>query len=157
MNYIFFAIISALLLSLSDICTKYSLENNINNINYIFWSHGIIYLLCLLVLIVILYFKPLKILTDTNNIMKNIKYPEKKGIYVLLAGLFGFLALVTIIYAFKISLNIGYTVAIISSTCVFTLIFSKLFFNHKIEFKGVMGIIAILFGVYLISKCNNGK
>ena len=155
MNYIFYAVISALLLSISDICTKYALNNKINNINYIFWSHGVIYLLCLILLICLLYFKPIPLLTNTNNILENIKYPNKKGIYVLLSGIFGFLALITIIYSFKISKNIGYSVAIISSTCLFTLIFNRIFFDNKIEFIGVIGVISILFGGYLISKCDN--
>ena len=38
--YIFFAILSALLLSFSDILTKYALDKGTSNFEYIFWSHG---------------------------------------------------------------------------------------------------------------------
>ena len=48
MNYIFFSILGALFLSLSDILSKYVLNNEISYVNYIFWSHGITYLLCTL-------------------------------------------------------------------------------------------------------------
>ena len=42
--YIFFALLSALLLSFSDILAKYSLDKGKSNFEYIFWSHGVIYL-----------------------------------------------------------------------------------------------------------------
>ena len=74
---------------------------------------------------------------------------------ILLSGLFGFLALITIIYTFKISKNIGYTVALISTTCLFTLIFSYIFLGNPINMVGIVGIIFIIIGVYLIGTCGN--
>ena len=72
-----------------------------------------------------------------------------------MAGLFGFLALLTINYAFSKSNNIGYTVALISTTSLITLIISNIFFNKPLETKGTIGILTILIGVYLIATCNN--
>lgn len=96
-------------------------------------------------------------MSKKGEIMTNIKFPKNKkaGCASLLAGLFGFFALITINYAFTKSNNIGYTVALISTTILITLIISCLFFNKPLETRGIIGILTILIGVYLISTCNN--
>jgi drug/metabolite transporter (DMT)-like permease len=153
---ILFALLSALFLSISDILSKYSLDNGISNFEYIFWSHGIIYLACIILLLIYLAFNPLKLLLNKDTIKDILKIKFNNTRYaILLSGVFGFLALITIIYTFKISKNIGYTVAVISTTCLFSLIFSYIFLGAPINYKGVMGMIFILIGVYLIGNCSN--
>ena len=69
MNYIFFSILGALFLSLSDILSKYVLNNEISYVNYIFWSFRITYLLCTVILLFIAYkFKFL--LSNGTNLKK---------------------------------------------------------------------------------------
>lgn len=160
MNYIFFALLSALFLSISDILSKYSLNNGKSSFEYIFWSHGVVYIVCILLLLLILWIKPFNFLLNnkTNNVNEVLNLNLDKTRYaIILSGVFGFLALITIIYTFSISQNIGYTIAIISSTAIFSLIFSYLFLKGNINFIGILGIIFILIGVYLISKCDNSN
>ena len=157
MNYIFCALLGAFFLSISDILTKYSLNNGKSQLEYIFWSHGVVYIICILLLFLILGFKPVNFLLNkkTNNINQVLNLNLDKSRYaILLSGFFGFLALITIIYTFSISQNIGYTVAIISSTAVFSLILSYFFLNGTINKLGILGIVFVLIGVFLISKCN---
>ena len=150
MKYIFSALSGALLLSLSDLCTNYALENGLTNLKHTFWSHGVVYLIAIIVAI--------GVMSKKGQITSNIKFPENKkaGSASLMAGLFGFLALLTINYSFSHSNNIGYTVALISTTSVITLVLSNILFNKPLETKGTIGIFTILIGVYLISTCNNG-
>ena len=150
MKYILAALSGAFLLSLSDLCSNYALENGLTNLKHTFWSHGVVYLIAILVAIYLM--------SEKGKIAANIKFPENKkaGWASMLAGIFGFLALLTINYAFSHSKNIGYTVALISTTSLITLILSYLVFNKPLENKGTIGIFTILIGVYLISTCNNG-
>ena len=152
--YIIFALVSAILLSFSDILTKYALNNGRSTFEYIFWSHGVIYVVGILILLVILRYKKIKSLTnnDTVNEMVKIKF-DKTRFAILLSGAIAFIALLTIIYTFSISKNIGYTVAIISTTALFSYIISYFIFNSKIDLKGFIGILLIISGVYLISTC----
>ena len=154
--YIFFALLSALLLSFSDILAKYSLDKGKSNFEYIFWSHGIIYLACIIILLLYLKYNPLKLLLNKDKIKDILKLKFNSTRYaILLSGICGFLALITIIYTFKISKNIGYTVAIISTTCLFSLILSYFFLGSPINSNGLFGILFILIGVYLIGTCGN--
>ena len=154
--YIFFALLSALLLSFSDILAKYSLDKGTSNFEYIFWSHGVIYISCIIILLIYLGFRPLKLLVNKDKIKDILKIKFDNTRYaIILSGIFGFLALITIIYTFKISKNIGYTVAVISTTCLFSLLLSYFFLGAPINPKGLFGILFILIGVYLIGNCGN--
>jgi drug/metabolite transporter (DMT)-like permease len=154
--YIFFALLSALLLSFSDILAKYSLDKGKSNFEYIFWSHGVIYIACIIIALIYLKFRPLKLLLNKDKIKDILKIEFNNTRYaIILSGIFGFLALITIIYTFTISKNIGYTVAIISTTCLFSLILSYFFLGAPINPKGLIGILFILVGVYLIGTCGN--
>ena len=154
--YIFYSLLASLLLSISDILSKYSSDKGISNFEYIFWSHGVIYLACIIMLLLYLKYNPLKLLLNKDKIKDILKLEFNSTRYaILLSGIFGFLALITIIYTFKISQNIGYTVAIISTTCLFSLILSYFFLGSTINSKGLFGIIFILIGVYLIGTCGN--
>ena len=154
--YILFALLSALFLSISDILSKYALDQGKSNFEYIFWSHGIIYVLCIIILLVYLSYNPLKLLLNNNKIKDILKIEFNNTRYaIILSGIFGFLALITIIYTFKISKNIGYTVALISTTCLFSLLFSYYFFGAPINKIGLLGILFIFIGVCLIGNCGN--
>ena len=134
------------------------MENGISSIKYTFWTHGVIYSICLLLLIVILLYYPISYITNNENNLKDmIALPNNRNIILLtiIAGLASFIAIFLIFFSFKLSKNIGYTVAIISSTCVFTLLLSKYFFNTEIDKFGILGILLVISGVYLISLTNN--
>ena len=160
MNYIILCIIGALLLSISDLFSKYALNNGVSNINYIFWSRGIAYSACLILLVLLTYIFSIKVMANNgknNNIYELVKLNKKKKLnyFCIISGIFSFLALVLIIYSFSITNNIGYNIAIISSTCLFTLILSSLFFSVKIELTGIIGALLIILGIFLISKTSN--
>ena len=164
MNYIFFALFGAFLLSISDILSKNALDDNVSNINFIFWSHGVVYIFCIIALLLIcLFVKPEFLLGENaDSVMKiseiiSMSKNKKTMLSILFSGLIAFFSLLTIIYSFKISENIGYTTAIVSSTCLFTLIFSVFFLKSKIELKGILGCLLIVIGVVLISNCSNSK
>ena len=158
MLYLLLALIAALGFSLSDICVKYVIDNGVSNFQYLFWSHGVMYAILFFLLIFVLMYIPMKFLTNKKKLSENITLPKgKKGALVLLSGVLAFSAMVLVIYAFKISKNIAYTVAVISTTSVFTLIFSSILLGHQINFYGTLGILFILIGVFFISKCDNQK
>ena len=158
MNYIFFAVIAAICISIADISNKYLMENGISSVKYTFWTHGVIYSICLILLITILLYYPISHITNNETNLKDmITLPNDRNIILLtiIAGLASFIAIFFIFFSFKLSKNIGYTVAIISSTCIFTLLLSKYFFNTDINKYGLMGIMMVISGVYLISLTNN--
>ena len=154
--YIFYSLLGALFLSISDILSKYATDKGVSNFEYIFWSHGIIYVICIIGLLLYLNYNPLKLFINNDKITDILKIKfNTKRYAILLSGLFGFFALITIIYTFQISKNIGYTVGLISTTCFFSLIFSYIFLGAPINMIGILGILFILIGVYLIGKCGN--
>lgn len=154
--YIFYSLLGALFLSISDILSKYATDKGVSNFEYIFWSHGIIYVICIIGLLLYLNYNPLKMFVNNDKIKDILKIKfNTKRYAILLSGLFGFFALITIIYTFQISKNIGYTVGLISTTCFFSLIFSYIFLGDPINMIGILGILFILIGVYLIGNCGN--
>ena len=154
--YIFYSLLGALFLSISDILSKYATDKGVSNFEYIFWSHGIIYVICIIGLLLYLNYNPLKMFVNNDKIKDILKIKfNTKRYAILLSGLFGFFALITIIYTFRISKNIGYTVGLISTTCFFSLIFSYIFLGDPINMIGILGILFILIGVYLIGNCGN--
>ena len=156
MLYILLALYSALAFSLSDLTTKYLLDNGISNLQYLFWGHGILYFILTLVFIFFGTKYSFNSITNGDKYSDLIKYPSGKlGLIIILSTLFSFTGLLVLIYAFKISNNIGYTSAIVGTTSLITLILSWVLFNKKPQFIGIIGVISILFGVFLISKCDN--
>lgn len=159
MNYIFFGLLGAFLLSIADTLCKYALNNSVSNINFIFWSHGVTYFICLAILLLICRYIPVYFLTTNKPISfyDIIKLNKNKNVNlaVILSGTIAFMALISIIYSFKISDNIGYSVALLSTSCLFTLTFSYMFLKSNIELKGILGCILIIVGIILISNCSN--
>lgn len=156
MLYIFLALYAALGFSISDISTKYLLDNGVSNLQYLFWAHGILFLALTILLIIVGSKYSLKELTNGDKYFNLTKFPSGKlGGLILFSTLFSFSGLLVLIYAFKISKNIGYTASIVGTTSLMTFFFSWLLFNKKPQFIGLLGSVSILFGVYLISKCDN--
>ena len=160
MNYILLCIIGAIALSISDIFSKYALNNGVSNINYIFWSRGIAYTSCLILLVILTYLFSIKCMANddkNDNIYSLIKLNQKNKLNYacIISGIFSFIALVLIIYSFSISKNIGYNIAIVSSTCLFTVLLSSLLFKVKIELIGILGVVLIILGIFFISKTSN--
>mgnify|MGYP000135296516 FL=1 len=156
MLYIFLALCAALGFSISDICSKYLLDNGVSNLQYIFWVHGIFYVIFTALSIYLASKYAFNQLTNGRKYMSILKFPEGiLGVPLFLAAFASFCGLIALIYAFKISANIGYTSAIVGTTSLITFFFSWIFFKKTPKSIGLLGAIFILFGVYLISKCDN--
>ena len=153
---IILSLFAALGFSISDICSKYLLENGISNLQYLFWSHGVLFLGFTILFMIIGTKFSLKFLTNGDNYSNLTKLPSGKLLLVLLlATITSFLGLIVLIYAFKIAKNIGYISAVVGTTSLITFLLSWLIFDKQPEAIGLLGAIFILFGVYLISKCEN--
>lgn len=156
MLYIFLSLFAALAFSISDISSKFLLNKGISNLQYLFWAHGVAYVLLVLLFMVIGTFFSLKFLTNGDKYKKLLSYPSGKlGGILILSALASFFGLVALIYAFKISDNIGYTSAIVGTVTMITFFLSWIVFGKKPEMIGLVGAGLILFGVYLISLCEN--
>ena len=132
MNYLLYSLLGALFLSISDIASKYALDNKISNLTYVTWSHGVLYVVLLTIFITLCLkyqWKPFIFHSEESNsrhktLYDIFKLPNdwKSITSVILGGAFGFLSLIVIIMAFQRSINIGYTVAVISTTSAITAI-----------------------------------
>ena len=166
MNYLLYSLLGAIFLSISDIASKYAIDNKISNLTYVIWSHGVLYIVILIIFIILClkyqwkYFilhSSEKSTSQSKTLYDILKLPNDwKSIgSVILGGVFGFLALVIIIMAFQRSVNIGYTVAIISTTSAITAILAWLIFKIKLNVYGIIGICLIITGCFLIGKSEN--
>ena len=156
MLYIFLSLFAALAFSVSDISSKYLLNQGISNLQYLFWAHGIAYLILTLVFMFIGTRLSVKFLTNGDKYKKLLSFPRgKNGIVLIISALGSFFGLVALIYAFKISDNIGYSSAIVGTVTMITFFLSWIVFGKIPEMIGLVGSALILFGVYLISLCEN--
>ena len=151
MKYAIAALIGALFLSISDLCTNYALENGLTNLRHCFWSHGVVYVIAIAVAI--------WLMSERGEITSNIAFPENKkaGLSSIIAGGCAFLALLVINYAFSHSKNIGYTVALLSTTSLITLLLSVVLLDKPLQTRGALGICVTLAGGWLISGCENDR
>ncbi len=156
MLYIFLALFAAFAFSVSDVSSKYLLNNGVSNLQYLLWGHGFIYVFFTLLFMIIGTVYSLKFLTNGDKYSKLLSFPKGKlGPVILLSGLASFFGLVALIYAFKISDNIGYTSAVVGTVTMITFFLSWIIFNKTPQLIGLLGSGLILLGVYLISKCEN--
>lgn len=155
MIHIWLALLSAISFSLSDISTKYLLNNNINNIQILFWGRGILILILTIMMICITSYYGITLFSK-KKYMDTLKISSPKMCIVLvISGIISFVGYIALLYAYKISKNIGFIVPIVSTTSLFTLVLSTIFFKTKTYILGVIGSILILLGVFCISKCPN--
>ena len=160
MNYIFLALLAAFFISVTDVCNKTLINNGISSFKYTFWTRGVIYSICVLLLVLFVIMNPSSDMTNNDtNITDMIRLPKNKNIRLItiLAGIASFAAIIATYFSFKHSRNIAYTVALLSSTCIFTLLFSKIFFNTNISLNGMLGIGFIIVGVYFITLIDNNN
>ena len=156
MLYIYLALFSALGFSISDLCSKYLFDNNVSTLQYLFWGHGILYILLAIVAIVTTSYFSIGYFTNNKKYLDVVKFPSgNKGLIIILASLLSFLGVLSLLYAFKISINIAYTSAIVSTVSLITLLINRLVFKKKIQLSGLVGILLIISGVYFISRCQN--
>lgn len=156
MLYIFLSLLAAFCFSVSDISSKYLLNNNVSNLRFLFWAHGVGFVLLTLLFMIIGIHFSLKFLTNGDDYKRLLQFPTgKSGWVLILSTLASFLGLVALIYAFKISDNIGYTSAVVGTVTMITFFLSWLVFGKVPQIKGLIGSLLILFGVYLISLCDN--
>ena len=53
MNYLLYSLLGAIFLSISDVASKYALDNKISNLTYVTWSHGVLYVVLLTIFIIL--------------------------------------------------------------------------------------------------------
>ena len=158
MLYIYLALVSAFCFSLSDICSKYLIDNGISNMKFLFWAHGIIFTVLGSIAVFIASYYSLNYLTNKEKYLNVIKFPmNKKGLIIIISSVISYIGLLSLIFAFKISKNIGYTSAIVGTTSLITLILSVIILKHGIEWKGVVGVLLVVTGIYFISQTDNSK
>ena len=156
MIYIWLALFSALAFSISDITSKYLFNNGISNFQLLFWTHGVLYILFTLIGILITSLLSVGIFSNNKTFLDVIKLPSLKlSTVLLLCSIFSFLGMLTLVYTFKKSKNIGLIVPLVGTTSLFTLLLSRLIFKIKIPFIGLVGAILIITGIFCISKCPN--
>ena len=49
MNYLLYSLLGAFFLSISDIASKYAIDNKVSNLTYVTWSHGVLYVVVLII------------------------------------------------------------------------------------------------------------
>ena len=132
-----FAIIAAVFITVRDylsldIIKKYSY------INYIVYANIFVFIGTM----IYLYF------TDIPLIK-----PDTKDLLIILMRIFIVYLIIepAIFYAIKYCKNPGYAKSIINLNTLFIFMVAVFFLKEKLTIKGVMGIISILFGSYLIS------
>lgn len=156
MLYIYLSLLAALFFSLSDISTKVLLNNGVSNLQYLLWSQGILYIFITLIALYFATYFSIKFLTNGDSATKVLSIPSMKiGFYMVITTLFSFCGILSLVYAFKISDNIGYTSSIVGTTALMTFFFAWLIFGKKPEAIGLLGAILIIAGVFLISRCKN--
>ena len=156
MLYIFLALLAAFGFSVSDICSKYLLNHGVSNLQFLFWAHGIAFVVLTLTFMIIGQKFSINFLTNGDNYSKLLSYPKGNLSWIIiLCSLASFFGLVCLIYAFKISDNIGYTSAVVGTVTMITFFLSWIVFGKKPKLKGLIGAGLILFGVYLISTIKN--
>ena len=151
MKYAVAALIGAFCLSISDLCSNYALEHGLTNLRHCFWSHGVVYALAIALAV---WF-----VSERGGIISNIAFPEDKraGFASIVAGCFGFLALLVINYAFSHSKNIGYTVGLLSTTSIITLLLSVAISKKPLQGRGAVGVCVTFIGIWLVSGCENDR
>ncbi len=151
MKYVIAALLATFLLSASDLCGSYALQRGLANIRHCFLSHGIVYTFALAL--------GIWLVSKKGEFSTNISFPEDRivGCASILSGVFAFAALLMINYSFQNSQNIGYTVGLISSTALFTLLLEASILKKPMQSRGTIGLFVILIGVWLISGCANDR
>ena len=73
MGYILASLSAALLLSMSDLCANYALDNGSSNLTHTFWSHGVVYLIAIIISISIISCAWVVITDNADNAVKVIR------------------------------------------------------------------------------------
>lgn len=125
---------------------KYISNTNYDNITIILCSFVIMGIISLLLL---LYNK--KNLIYSKNNLLNILTNKNLIIFIILFSIISLSNTIVVQKAIKLTPNISYTHAIINLNIILVLLGSCLFFNQKINYKSLLGIILSLSGVLLIT------
>jgi len=137
----FFALLTT---SFRIIAYKYLSNTNYDNITIILFSFVLMGIISLLLL---LYNKKNYSKNDLINILTN----KKSIIFIIVFSIISLLNVVILQTAIKLTPNISYTHAIINLNIILVLLASCLFFDQKINYKSLLGIILSLTGVLLIT------
>jgi drug/metabolite transporter (DMT)-like permease len=132
-----FAIIAAVFITVRDYMSL-SIIKKYSYINYIIYANIFVFIGTMMYV----YFTGTKIMKPTN-----------KEMLIILMRLFIIYLIIepAIFYAMKYCKNPGYAKSIINLNTLFIFIVAIFFLKEKLTFKGVLGILSILMGSYLIS------
>ena len=84
MNYIFFALLAAFFISITDICNKSLINNGISSFKYTFWTRGVIYSICVILLLLFVMMNPYSDMTNNDtNITDMIRLPKKNNVILI--------------------------------------------------------------------------
>ena len=139
----FFALLTT---SFRIIAYKYLSNTNNDNITIILFSFVLIGIISLLLLL-LLYNKKNYSKNDLINILTN----KKSIIFIIVFSIISLLNVIILQTAIKLTPNISYTHSIINLNIILVLLASCLFFDQKINYKSLLGIILSLTGVLLIT------
>ena len=78
MNYILLALLAAFFISVTDICNKSLINDGVSNFKYTFWTRGVVYGICIILLVLFVINYPNSDMTDNDtNFSDMIKLPKK--------------------------------------------------------------------------------
>ena len=132
MNWIFYSIISSIVLSFWNIITKLNIHKSINRCSLVFQY------LCISVIInlIIIYIFDMHIGFE---------------IYSFICGIFGGLAILCLTSSIYFSHNSGLSFAFLRIQLILTTILNSIFFNTKFDIQKLVNIIFIVIGSIIIS------
>ena len=125
---------------------KYISTVNYDNITIILFSFVIMGILSLIWLLC----GKKKIIYSKNNLI-NILRNKKLIIFIIVFSIISLFNAIIVQKALTLTPNISYTHAIVNLNIILVLLGSCLFFNQKINYKSLLGIILSLSGVLLIT------
>jgi len=142
--WILLSFLGTITTSFRIVAYKYLSNTNYDNITILLFSFVLMGIISLLLL---LYNKKNYSKNDLINILTN----KKSIIFITVFSIISLSNVVILQTAIKLTPNISYTHAIINLNIILVLLGSCLFFNQKINYKTLLGIILSLIGVLLIT------
>ena len=76
MNYIFLALLSAVFVSITDICNKSLINKGVSNFKYTFWTRGVVYGICIILLVLFVIYNPSSDMTNDDTNFSDYEFPN---------------------------------------------------------------------------------
>lgn len=145
-QWILLSFLAAITTSFRIFGHKYISNTNYDNITLILCSFVIMGIISF----VWLLYNEKNLIYSKNNLI-NILTNKNLIIFIIVFSIISLFNTIIVQKAIKLTPNISYTHAIINLNIILVLLGSFLFFNQKINYKSLLGIILSLSGVLLIT------